>query len=159
MTSRWHCSQNRRSRWPKGKRRGADSHAPLGLRLNINLAIAEYHALRDAIQEFTESNQISISGEINAIVNGVLDKAVAEAVQTYIEQTELELKRQRDKNLSFEQNARERAEAASRAKNEFLAALSHELRAPLTAAFGWVQLLREGGIDSATTTKAIDVIE
>jgi PAS domain S-box-containing protein len=41
-----------------------------------------------------------------------------------------------------ERRAREDAEAANRAKQNFLARLSHELRNPLNAAAGWVEVLR-----------------
>ncbi len=43
--------------------------------------------------------------------------------------------------------AREQAEAANRAKNQFLGTVSHELRTPLNAIFGMVDLLREQGLE------------
>jgi signal transduction histidine kinase len=55
-------------------------------------------------------------------------------------------------------DARRQAESANRLKDEFLATLSHELRAPLNAIMGWVHLLRAGGLDNATEQKAIDTI-
>jgi signal transduction histidine kinase/ActR/RegA family two-component response regulator len=57
------------------------------------------------------------------------------------------------------QQARDAAEAANRAKDEFLAMLSHELRAPLGSILIWTQLLRTGGLDEAAVARALGMIE
>lgn len=63
--------------------------------------VADYNALREAIQEFAEANRITITGRVRAILDRVLDKAIGVAVQTYSEQKALEIQRQREEHLSF----------------------------------------------------------
>jgi signal transduction histidine kinase/CheY-like chemotaxis protein len=55
--------------------------------------------------------------------------------------------------------ARDTAEAATRAKDQFLATLSHELRSPLNAILAWTHLLRRGRIDGDRMEHALNVIE
>jgi PAS domain S-box-containing protein len=55
--------------------------------------------------------------------------------------------------------ARREAEAANRAKDEFLATVSHELRQPLHAILGWSHTVRAGKYDEATVIQALEVIE
>jgi len=55
--------------------------------------------------------------------------------------------------------ARQQAEAANRAKDEFLSNLSYELRNPLTSLLAWVQLLRNRDCDEATVDHALEAIE
>jgi PAS domain S-box-containing protein len=55
--------------------------------------------------------------------------------------------------------AKEAAETASRAKDAFLATVSHELRAPLSPILTWARMLRDDHLDGTKTAKALEVIE
>src|SRR6185503_5063011 len=51
------------------------------------------------------------------------------------------------------------AEAQNRAKDNFLATLSHELRTPMTSILGWVQFLRSGHYEPEDLEEALRTIE
>jgi PAS domain S-box-containing protein len=51
------------------------------------------------------------------------------------------------------------AEAQNRAKDNFLATLSHELRTPMTSILGWVQFLRSGHYSEEELEEALRTIE
>ena len=57
------------------------------------------------------------------------------------------------------ERARQEAESANRAKDEFLAVLSHELRTPLTSMLGWLRLLRSGQLTPERSGQALEVVE
>jgi CheY-like chemotaxis protein len=61
--------------------------------------------------------------------------------------------------LSREQALRYAAEGANRAKDEFLATLSHELRSPLGTILTWVTLLKEGRLTDDRRRHGLDAIE
>lgn len=65
---------------------------------------------------------------------------------------------ERERLLKNEQNARKDAEIANRLRDEFLATVSHELRAPLNSILGWARLMQKGTLDENTIEKAVATI-
>ncbi|MBU7583335.1 MAG: PAS domain-containing protein [Nostoc sp. TH1S01] len=70
-----------------------------------------------------------------------------------------QLEAERTQLLAQEQSAREAAETANRAKDEFLSILSHELRNPLNAMLGWANLLRTHQLEATTVNQGLAAIE
>ncbi|HJR02255.1 MAG TPA: PAS domain-containing sensor histidine kinase, partial [Methylomirabilota bacterium] len=66
---------------------------------------------------------------------------------------------ERGELLARERKARQEAEAASQAKDEFLAVVSHELRTPLNTLRLWAGVLRNGPRDTQTIARAVDTID
>jgi signal transduction histidine kinase len=48
---------------------------------------------------------------------------------------------------------------ADRAKDEFIAIISHELRTPMTSILGWTRMLALGGLDDETRRTALEALE
>jgi signal transduction histidine kinase/ActR/RegA family two-component response regulator len=63
------------------------------------------------------------------------------------------------KSLWQEQKARAVAEAASQAKDEFLAFVSHELQTPASVVLGWANMLRVRKLDGPPLWHALEVIQ
>jgi signal transduction histidine kinase len=61
--------------------------------------------------------------------------------------------------LALAHAARTEADTESRAKDEFLAILSHELRSPLNAMVGWLQTLRRPGVDTSFTSRGLETLD
>jgi PAS domain S-box-containing protein len=61
--------------------------------------------------------------------------------------------------LKKAQAAQRAAEEAGRVKDEFLAVLSHELRTPMSAMIGWLELIRTGRLTPEQHVTALDTIE
>ncbi|BAY15428.1 signal transduction histidine hinase [Anabaenopsis circularis NIES-21] len=78
-------------------------------------------------------------------------------IEDITQQKQLEI--ERTQLLAQEQSARETAEKANRAKDEFLSILSHELRNPLNAMLGWANLLRTHQLDEQTVNQGLEAIE
>jgi two-component system CheB/CheR fusion protein len=64
----------------------------------------------------------------------------------------------REARLIAERKARDAAESESKAKDNFFAALSHELRTPMTSILGWAQLVEHTAFDPEMVPKAVEQI-
>jgi signal transduction histidine kinase len=73
--------------------------------------------------------------------------------------THLTLARARREAERQAQAAQAEAEAASRAKDVFLAMLSHELRQPMSSIVGWVRMLRSGEVTAAMQQRGLETLE
>ncbi|MEI5998126.1 response regulator [Paraburkholderia bengalensis] len=65
---------------------------------------------------------------------------------------------ERDALIESERALRRAAQSASEAKDAFIAAVSHELRAPLTAILAWVELLAQSAHDADFVRNGISVV-
>jgi signal transduction histidine kinase len=64
-----------------------------------------------------------------------------------------------DDLLASEKEARDEVESANQAKDQFIATVGHELRAPLNAILGWVKILQSKDLNAAATASALETIE
>jgi signal transduction histidine kinase len=61
--------------------------------------------------------------------------------------------------MTLEREARARAESADRAKDDFLAMVSHEVRTPLNVVLGCLSVLRNGALPGERQAHALEVVE
>ncbi len=98
--------------------------------------------------------EISIDNAASATVF-----ALAALLISWIDSERKNALRERDRILMSERKARRAAEEANRAKDTFLAMVTHELRAPLNTILGWTNLLGKGTLDEEKIRHALAVIE
>jgi PAS domain S-box-containing protein len=113
-------------------------------------------AIRITRADGGEQRWLSVYGRIHSDEHGRMNRLLGIALDI-TEQKRLELSRAQ--LLQYETAAREKAETAAKLQDEFLAMLSHELRTPMSAVLGWLQLLRRGTLESDKQGEALDIIE
>ena len=132
------------------------AHAASGFPLRS--MFAEYRALRASVLRLWRQSKpgadVSDLDDL-ARFNESLDELLAEAVHSFAAEAE----RVRNALLAVEQASRTEADNANRAKDLFLATMSHEMRTPLNAIVGWLALMRSGRLDPARMEEGLEVIQ
>ena len=78
-------------------------HGGLRLRAGFDIVevVAEYNILRELLSSLAEKERVDIKGEPNRILNRVIDRAVALAVDTFAKEKALDIQQRREEQLSF----------------------------------------------------------
>jgi PAS domain S-box-containing protein len=113
---------------------------------------------REYLLQRTDGLQVSIEAR-HAVIPDPNGDTVGRIVTFHDISARKAIEAEREALLRAERIARERADAAGRVKDEFLATISHELRTPATGILGWVRLLKTGRMDAHQARQAIEALE
>jgi signal transduction histidine kinase/CheY-like chemotaxis protein len=138
------------------------------VRARVASIIAREDSLRDARARMVEvETRFTTLGSVVALVGlgGTLSLLTRKRLRQVADTYEEALSRSAESEAALaelveaERDAREKAQDALRAKDEFLSTLSHELRTPLTAILGWAGVLRVKKVSAETVDRAMASIE
>jgi PAS domain S-box-containing protein len=104
---------------------------------------------------YVEPRPAEAEGPFLAEERSLVD-SLAELLQAYFERIHAEADRL---GLARAEAARIEAQQANHAKDQFLATLSHELRAPLNVTLGWTRMLRSGQLPPDAAARGLEVLE
>jgi signal transduction histidine kinase len=117
------------------------------------MAVQKYDIRRPESGEFEERYWKPLNTPV------VIDGVVAYIIHSVEDVTSLvRLQSLKDENEQAAGELRS-MRAADRAKDEFIAIISHELRTPMTSILGWTRMLSLGRLDEPTTREALDALE
>lgn len=120
----------------------------------IGEVIHEYHILRKVITEALQAKDL-YDLESQIVINEFVERSIRDAADRFIN---IETDRQKKQAIAIEE-AKVAAEQANQTKSTFLANMSHEIRTPLGAIMGFVNLLRDNGIDQEGSTEYLNIID
>jgi PAS domain S-box-containing protein len=126
----------------------------VGIERLVKLRRPEDGALEDRYFNFVYDPLADASGKVVGVIGVAVDVTIHVRARHGAEQLAAAL----DRAWRDAEQARDAAQRASRAKDEFLAMLGHELRNPLAPIFTALELLRLRGV-GATHPRECDVIE
>ena len=124
-------------------------------------AAAQDDEQRRIIRELNLTSYMSVALTVQGKAIGAITFVSAESGRQYTEE-DVRFARELASRASLAiENARayERANDASRLKDEFLATLSHELRTPLNAVLGYARMMRTQTLSGKTAQGVWDVVE
>lgn len=140
--------------FPELVERGLSSHFDEALAGHVRLVSQRLHGFLIRLPTDRAGGSFSCMQQSAQIAPLLHDGRVVGAIATITDVTdrvarEAELQAEliaRARHIVDERAARAEADESNRAKDEFLAVLSHELRTPMHAILGWAQVLGEGDV-------------
>jgi PAS domain S-box-containing protein len=112
----------------------------------------------DTVRRSKDGREIDISMGVSPIRDGAGKIIGASKIARDISERK-RIETEKEGLLLKESASRAEAEAANRSKDEFIAIVSHELRAPLNSILGYNRMLREKGLDEARLKHCCEIIE
>jgi signal transduction histidine kinase len=134
----------------KGEMDGIDAAAEIRRRFDVPTVYLTAHADDGTLRRARETEPLGY------LVKPISERDLRVTMEMALERCRMD--RERARLLAETHTARLDAEHANRTKDEFLATLSHELRAPMQAILGWAAILEQGNVDEGRGRHAAAVI-